>query len=252
MVKNIIIDTHVHIGKSEKSKISYTFPAYEELMLKEGIEKSVVMPNVSSIEKASKLNEEFMNNLDYENYRETFYPFIIVDPQDKESIEQISYYSGTICGVKYHPSISRAVVNSVSMQSIFEELKKYNIPMLVHCGRDRKSYIENLIKAAKNNKSINFIGAHMGGNATDLIEHAIDLLSEENLDNLYVDTSASKNPRLIKRGVDFLGKEKVIFGSDEPYSDLRVAKFCVDVSGISDKEKECVFNNNINNIITKF
>ena len=83
--------------------------------------------------------------------------------------------------------------------------------------------------------NINFIAAHLGGNASDLVCEAIKLLEKETIDNIYLDTSAIKLPWLIETAIEKLGHDKIIFGSDEPYADLRVCKYCIDIAEVNRK-----------------
>jgi hypothetical protein len=120
---------------------------------------------------------------------------------------------------------------------------------LVHCGRNKLSHISHLIKIAKIFKDVIFIGCHLGGNATDLIEEAIFLLGKEKLNNIYLDTSAGKLPHLIEEATKRLGIDKILYGSDEPYADIRIGKMCVELADISDDDKERIFGKNLLNII---
>ena len=107
--------------------------------------------------------------------------------------------------------------------------------------------LDKIIKAAEKNNEVDFIAAHLGGNASDLIDEAIDLLKPLKLPNLYLDTSAVKLPWLIERATNELGFEKIIFGSDEPYSDLRVSKYCLDLADVD--KKGCIFFKNISQLL---
>ena len=244
----MIIDSHVHIGKTEKTNRYFTFDGYYILMKKYGVDESIVMPNLSSVIKTENLNKEFMKNLlDLSKSIDfCFYPFIIIDPREIETLNQISYFRDHIYGVKFHPSISETLITDYKMDIFMTNI---NVPVLVHCGRNRLSHISYLIQTAKRFKNINFIAAHMGGNATDLIEEAIQLISKEQLDNMWLDTSAGKLPWLIEEAVNKIGSEKILFGSDEPYSDTRIGIQCVELAEISDEDKEKIFYKNIKELL---
>jgi predicted TIM-barrel fold metal-dependent hydrolase len=81
----------------------------------------------------------------------------------------------------------------------------------------------------------------MGGNASDLIEEAINLISSSKCDNIYLDTSAVKLPWLIEEGIKVLGNSRFLFGSDEPYSDLRIGKYCVELSKLNRFDQRKIF-----------
>ena len=120
---------------------------------------------------------------------------------------------------------------------------------LVHCGRDDISNIRYLVTTSKKFSNVNFIGAHLGGNATDIIEKAIEILGREKLRNLYLDTSAGKMPNLIKLAITKMGADKLLFGSDVPYADIRISKMCVSLSEISYIEKDMILYKNAKNLL---
>jgi predicted TIM-barrel fold metal-dependent hydrolase len=248
--KEMIIDSHVHIGATEKLKGRHvTLDTYSDLMQLAGVEKAVIMPNVSDIISSSKLNDDLIADYKIHKNKENFYPFLLVDPRDTQTWDQVSEYFDIIYGIKYHPSVSDCELTDSKMEKFLSITKAYKLPMLVHCGRYWKSYIDYLLIVAKNNPEIIFIAAHLGGTAIQLARKSINKLVAANLDNVYMDTSAIKQPWLIKRAVKNLGASKIIFGSDEPYADLRINKKCVEYANISDKAKERIFYKNFKEVI---
>lgn len=247
----MIIDCHVHIGKTEKTQYFYTVETYRELMAKNGIDGAVIFPNVSASLTAGTLNKVFITKMvsikDVESPVLGFYVFLIVDPKNLPSLEQI--WRNKIHGVKFHPSITRVQANSDAMDPFWECCKARGIPALVHCGRDTVSHIRYVISAARKFPAVNFIGAHLGGNATELIEEALDLLGKARLDNVYLDTSAGRFPDLIRIAVEAVGSDKILFGSDVPYADLKIGKICVELAKISDADKEAIFYTNTKNLL---
>ncbi len=241
----MIIDSHVHIGFTEKSKRGFSFKTYYQLMKDNGIDKSIIMPNVSKEIDDSVLNTQLLD--DYKSSKEFqkyFELLILVDPHDKNTLKQMTTERSWIQGIKYHPSITESYLTDKSMKSFIQKCEDYSIPMLIHCGRHERSHISHVIEAAKMYPNVNFVGAHMGGNATDLIEEAIVLLSKETLTNIHLDTSAGKSPWLIELAVSKIGADRIIFGSDEPYADLRIALACIDLADISHSDKEKILNLN--------
>lgn len=243
----MIIDGHVHIGRTEKSERFFSLDSYEELARHELIEGAVIMPNVSNRILPHNLNFYLLDSL--EKYKTTFkfFPFLLIDPSSPEILNQIDMNKDKIFGLKYHPSIYRDTISASSLKLFIRKAGDLNLPILVHCGRDKKSHISFLIHVAKKYPTVKFIAAHLGGNASDLIEKAINTLSPLKLKNLYLDTSAVKLPWLVEMAVNRLGNEKIIFGSDEPYSDLRMSKYCIELSDI--ERKGLVLSKNILNLI---
>jgi len=237
----MIIDSHVHIGKTEKTKRSFTLETYYDLMKRNVIDKSIVMPNLSNIINTSILNEQLINEYLSSDLKEKFGVLIVIDPRDRTTLKQIDMYGDIICGLKYHPSISETILDSPEMNDFLVCAAELGFPILIHCGRHWRSDVKYLVKTAKKFKTINFIAAHLAGNATDIIEKSIDILAVEKLNNIYLDTSAGKLPWLIEKAINNIGIDKIIFGSDEPYADLRIAKYCVELCDITDNDKDKLF-----------
>ncbi|MGD2072613.1 MAG: amidohydrolase family protein [Candidatus Thorarchaeota archaeon] len=244
----MIIDNHVHIGDSEKTRRAFTLQQYFKFMVQVGIDYSLVMPNVSSITKSSVLNKEFIINYKKSKLKKFFYPLILIDPKDKNTLLQMREYNDLIYGVKYHPSVSETPLTDESLYPFMEVISEYKFPVLVHCGRHWRSNISYVIKSARIFRSIVFVAAHLGGNASELIEKAIDALYETRCDNIYLDTSAVKLPWLIEKAIKMLGEDKIIFGSDEPYSDLRIGKYCIELCNISKKINDKIFYKNVRSL----
>jgi len=245
----MIIDGHVHIGKTEKSERYFTFESYREFAEHNIIGGAVVMPNISNKIKTYDLNYDLLEGASkYKNSKFKYFPFILIDPFEKLICQQIKRYSKEIYGLKYHPSVNQVEISHKELQPFIQKAKIYQIPILVHCGRNSFSDIKYVIEACKQNPDVNFIAAHLGGNATDLIEQAIYKISvNKNLNNLYLDTSAVKLPWLIELAVEKLGFDKIIFGSDEPYADLRIAKYCVELCNID--RRGAILSKNISKLL---
>ena len=243
----MIIDSHVHIGNSEKLSRYFSFREYVEVMDRNGIDKAIVMPNVSSEIPWDVLNEEFM--MAYHRIKDTsitkrFFLFLLADPRLLKTYVQIDMFGGFYHGLKFHPSITQVPVSDMRMHKFFDAALDRNWPVLVHCGRDPMSRISYLIEVAKRFPT-KFIGAHLGGGASELAESAISEVRESELDNIWLDTSACRNPWLVEKAVDMLGADKILFGSDEPYTDMRVGKYLVEIADITDDERDGVFYKNV-------
>jgi predicted TIM-barrel fold metal-dependent hydrolase len=240
-----MIDNHIHIGKSEKLAGRHlTFDSCYDLIKNYGVEGAGVMSNLSNLINDSVLNEEFMSEYRKAKHKEFFYPMIVIDPGDFKTFEQISEYKDEIIGLKYHPSISEIPLKDEKLKVFLEEAKRYNLPLLVHCGRHWRSHVKYVIERAKEFPSLTFIAAHMGGGATDLVADALTRLNASGVENVYLDTSAMKLPWLIEEGVRLVGADRILFGSDEPYADARMSKVCVDLCDIADEDKEKIFYKN--------
>jgi len=247
----MVIDCHVHLGKTEKSKRWFSFEIFCLLMQQFKIDSAVVMPNVSSITSVFSRNKFFLEELDRVKEKDIFYPFLLIAPFDKQVFSQIEFFSDLIFGLKLHPSIERTTAVDRSLWSYYEFASEHKLLILVHCGRDKISNISFVIEAAKIFPNLSFIAAHLGGNANDLIEEAFMQLQKYPLENICLDTSNGKSPWLVEEAVKVVGSERVLFGSDEPYADIRIGKLCVELADLSNEVKENILSKNILRLLGK-
>jgi hypothetical protein len=245
----IVIDSHVHIGENEYTTVFFTFDTFLNFMNKHEIDFAVAMPNPSKIKSHRDSNTYMMK--EYRNFQDSsrFFPFLLIDPFDLHTLDQIK--EEDVIGAKFHPSIMETPINNDKLIPFMEYLEESGKPIIVHCGRNSLSDISHIIEVANRYEKVNFIAAHMGGNATDLIEKTISILKNACPPNLYLDTSAGKLPRLIQRAGESIGYDKIIFGSDEPYADFRIEKKCVDLTEASEDDKKMIFSENILGIIKR-
>ncbi len=82
---------------------------------------------------------------------------------------------------------------------------------------------------------------HMGGYFH--VDEAIDVAKR--LPNLYLETSAMPYPAQIRRAIDLLGPERVLFASDGPGCLPKLEVHKVRLANLSSSEAERVFSANI-------
>ena len=196
--------------------------------------------------------EGIMNGKTVEYRKHTdkdIYPFLLVDPLCQNSMFQMEKYKKTFYGMKINPSFHQTEVDNPIFFPFYKFAEQNSVPVLVHCGRNAKSHIRYLMNAANMFPKIKFIAAHLGGTAADLISEALFLLREEPTYNIYMDTSNGKLPLLVREAVETLGSDKVLYGSDEPYADMRIQKKCVDLSGLSQSFIHKIFYKNAESIL---
>jgi predicted TIM-barrel fold metal-dependent hydrolase len=230
-----IIDTHIHIGKSDKLSRFWTLQDYLVLMDTMYIDCAVVMPNITSTS-FYNLNNDFMDAIFALN-NNRFLPFLLLDIYGKTN-NQIDIYQNAIKGAKYHPSCSRKTIDTVDL-SIPDFL-----PILVHCGRDPLSSVDYLINAALKYPNKKFIAAHMAGMTPDVIEPSLSKIKESKVSNIWLDISAVNLPWMIEVGCSILGEDRFLFGSDEPFQDVRLTESCLYLANIPERSKEKVFYEN--------
>jgi predicted TIM-barrel fold metal-dependent hydrolase len=217
-----IIDMHCHLGPTS---MYYNPEAQIEQMIEDadriGIEKLCIAPHA-----ALSYDHTYGNMLTYEaikNYPKRIYGYLCLNPNKENEIRcqfDKYYYLPQFIGVKIHPSWHRYPINGIKYKPVFENVLIRGGFVLTHSWEadeySSSSQCEDIIKEYP---EINFILAHSLG-TTKGIQEAINLVNKYN--NVYMDTSAFKYSNFtieeIMRDTD---NNKVFFGSDMPYHDLR-------------------------------
>jgi predicted TIM-barrel fold metal-dependent hydrolase len=142
--------------------------------------------------------------------------------------------SGEITGLKLHP-----LVGGYACGELFESTKdivglavEHNLPILIHTGHIPKSAIAGLARGCNELEFIEpllaafprgrFVLAHIGWESWRQV-----LALAKKYKNTWVETSWQP-ARIIRRAVDALGPQRVIFGSDFPLFKQRLAYRQVD------------------------
>jgi hypothetical protein len=82
--------------------------------------------------------------------------------------------------------------------------------------------------------------AHIGG----FFSGGAALNVAERRRNVLVDTSEIPFPQMVRKAVDRLGVEKVLWGTDAPCCDIEHEILKVELAGLSESEKQLVFAGN--------
>ena len=213
-----VCDAHVHVGEYF-TRIEQSFPLNILLKIvnKYKIDKVLISPSEVDPEKENKIIiKAAMNNKNVyaliranaESYKqEKFLKFI-----------NKSLQSSKIVGLKINPSTEKHRITDPIYRRALEILNDYNLFLLLHCGRwVEMSGWHYGIEIAKQYPKMKLILAHMGGTHPDLAFPAIQ--ASRPLSNVYMDTSQTRQIIVLKRGIETLGAERILFGSDMPWGD---------------------------------
>jgi predicted TIM-barrel fold metal-dependent hydrolase len=244
----MIIDSHVHIGREVKIYKNFYLADYLKFMKDNHIDKSVIMPVPISVEKINFLNENLVNSV--LSLPEKVKKNLAIVGLIGSGGVRINEILNHIRGFKYHPSISQIPINNNELYRFFLLAEK-NFPIIVHCGRDSISHITHLIDIASKFEHVNFVAAHLGGQASDLIYESINLFKKATLKNIYADTSGCYDPQLIRMAVDVLGDDRILFGSDEPYLNMNMGLYCLKLAKLSRTSMKKVLSENAERLFFK-
>lgn len=249
----MIVDSHVHIGRSDKITLSLSLAQLKNSMEEYRIFQSVVIPNISSTDSCIERNKIMLKELAdmKEDDRDYFIPYAWIDINHEGYLNHLKAIRNSIYGVKFHPSVSQVEVNDDKMAPLLNYCEDEELPMLVHCGRHPISHIRNVLEVSKKHRKMTFIAAHLGGNAFDLIEEAIDLCKHGNMKNVFLDTSTGRHPELLRKMIKTIGDERIIFGTDLPYTNMELNMKYIELCELSPREYRNIMSYNFMKRILK-
>ena len=135
------------------------------------------------------------------------------------------------------------------MQRIYEKCGELGLPVILHMGYDPISTMTfhampaDLAEMAKKYPDCTFIGAHMGGMAN--WERVLYYIKDAR--NIYFDTAYCAeymSDEMFMEMFRAYGEDRILFGSDLPWSDPHDEISMIDRMPISDSAKDKIFYKN--------
>jgi len=245
----MIIDAHVHIG-SDVDGASQSMRKLKSNMTRYGIDKSIIFP----FNEKGDLVKASLKLLDYRDPH--LLPFLRFDPKimTPEKLEELLEHG--FYGVKLHPRAQSFDPIDSRYYKLYQKIEDSGKPLLIHTRKStpfspkllrtngKFSDPDRIVGLAKKFPNMNIIIAHFANLSGD----ALKAIGKE--DNLYVDTSIFGTTFIVKMMCNVLGAEKMVMGSDAPYSDQEIEMLKVRKADISKSEKEKILSGNIKEILS--
>lgn len=209
-----IIDSHTHL-MVEPFQYLPGLPVSEflDLMDKAEVNISVIFTIVGLIRDFSQHNDELAKVV--RAYPTRLVGLGSVNPwYGDEALAEIHrcFAELNLSGLKLHPWFTGFLVNSELMNPICELAAKFDKPIFLHTGTLPGSAPLQVANLALRFPTVRFILGHMG--LPDLWWEAVAAAVRH--PNIYLET-AGAHSLSIKRAVELLGAERVLFGSDSPF-----------------------------------
>lgn len=234
-----VIDFHTHLGK-DKDGIELNKEDLIKLMEEFNISESVVFPfnEFNSVEEESmKLKMDIVN--------EPFYPFFRFDPK-KITDEYLREKLNDFYGVKLHPRSQEFDPLNQKYFSLYEIIEEKEKPLLFHTRYESLDGIkgtvnpnsnpDRIIQLAKYFPKLNLVLGHFANFSSYVIQEM------KNHKNVYLETSIlGSTPRAIESVSKEIGSDRIIFGSDAPFSNPGIERLNIDYSNIKQIDKEKIF-----------
>ena len=248
----LIIDFHVHLGKVVRGWInvlnSIGIESEEQVekevdeliaeMDKYGIDKAVVFPNPRLPHEYKLANDEIAKA--QQLYPDRIIGFCRVDPRDlKIAIEELerSVLTLGLKGLKLHPVMEVFTVDHDHIIKVVRKAADLGIPVIIHSGMSMMASANRFNKLAEKVPEATIIMAHF-------TTYPSNILVAKKHKNIYLETSAAINPKVIEVAVKEIGAERILYGSDWPYLDMRFEKLKIELANIDDEEKKLILGRN--------
>ncbi len=245
-----IIDSHLHLGYLSGLNIPQEPDGQiMEQFKKYGVKKAIFSHHaaLSSIDFGLARTLEAL-----EKYKGMLYAYLVFNPNfAKKSLDIIREYINheAVVGVKIHPSWHSCYPHDERYGKFWKYADSNGIAVLTHTWNPNvpnksQKFSDPVFfeKIAASHPGVKIILAHAGGRG-DYFYKVIDLI--EGNKNLYVDFAGDIfEPFLIKSYVDIVGSDKLLFGTDLPWVDLRYYLSNIINSQIADTDRQNILGLN--------
>ena len=178
------------------------------------------------------------------------YAFGSIHPDDTGYKEQLRDAKALgLKGIKLHPEYQEFHVNDPKMFPIYEEIFRQGFPLLFHAGEDLgfappwHGEPEKIAQIAERYQQATIIAAHMGGYG--MWRRAAEVLAPHK--NVLIDISfyAGRMPaEEFEEAYRIWGGERLLFGTDAPWSDIKPATHMVNSLSCPAEDKQLIFSGN--------
>lgn len=251
-----IIDSHIHIGKSDFCDTSSV-----DLIkvLCNSCEETITLMNSNNVEKAYVLpiphrfiNSQVTNTYVLESckkYPDRFIPFCRIDENLEENLRN------GFKGVKLHLVYEDITIKDLKRQ--LQLIEDFGVPLILHAKYLGKvKQVEEILRIAPNLK---LILAHMGRGhiytSEQVVENAIAL---KKYPNVFMDTSTVGDLKAIINVCEIIGFNRVLFGSDYPFGKSYYGKanfyseeLSALLNALNNKEKDLIMYDNARRLVER-
>jgi uncharacterized protein len=247
-----IIDTHIHLGKYTGSFINTDYEDEQTRVFRSLNYDKIVFTHNSFF---ADLDQGMKNTLLFLKKNPDFaYAYVVYNPHYIEKSVKIiedNFGKNNIIGVKIHPEDHQVYITDERYEKLWKIAVEKNIPVLSHTWNPNVAsklqkyadacLFENVIRK---HPGLRVILGHAG--AKDYYYHnVISMLKNNPGRQIFVDTAGDiLYNGMLETFVKEIGSEKILFGTDSPWTDPVLTVSYVLESVISHRDRENIFYNN--------
>lgn len=241
----MIIDSHTHVDEVEAWGWFDPPEVLLPLLDEAGIDQAVIMPYRDATGPDDPATAYLLDAI--AKYPDRLIGYVRLNAEVPGALAALDKALGQdgLKGLKLHTVSYVGFPYGEGTLRLMRRAAEYNAPVLFHSGDEPLALPQELAEAARLCPETTVIFGHMGG----FYHCQAAIQAAQDLPNVVLDTSAMPYPDMIRRAVETIGPERVLFGSDGPgcVPALEIEK--VRLVGLSPKDEVLVLGGNIKRIL---
>lgn len=238
----MILDAHLHIGAWNLEKfygLHNDVAGTNEVLEACGIAGGIVTTT------DRRRNQSLLSELLRQGTkRYWFFPW--VHPGDPEDFPFLIRNIDFVAGLKFHPALSQKPVTDPGYEPYLQFAEQRGLPVLIHCGRWQEvAGYKFALETVRAYPKVKFLLAHLGGDGPELKMESVRAVKEQNLANVWFSIEGTREYWALAKGIETLGIERFLFGSDYPIEHPRMYLGLVDALGLSQSERDRLMGKNL-------
>lgn len=234
----LMYDIHGHMGTTSSGD-----PIDASMLVKDMDHYGISKIGISSL---SGIDNRAQNDLVYDahnKYPDRILPYAFINPKAKNAHQELDLCLGErgYSGVKFHPwKHGYFADNTPQIEDILEHIEQYGVHIQVYPGTSPLCTPFVWIRYAKKHPKLRFVFTHTGCRefGYSIIEAVRDV------DNIWLETSVIYETDVLTKMKDFVGADRIVFGTDWPYKPVQCEIEKIYHMGLNEDELEKVFHRN--------
>lgn len=231
-------DLHSHLGTTRSGEKNSARQMVEELSSYNVQKVGIVSLSGNSYQEQNEL--VYQAKLEYPDFVEGYAD---IDPKDPGAFDEVNRTLGDFKfnGVKFMPwKHGYSCDNCPPLGAVLDEIGKYGRQVQVHVGQSPLCTPFVWIDHALRRPDMRFVFTHMGSRELGFTT----LTAIKDVPNIWVETSAQEDFRILKKAFKDLGPRRIAYGGDWPYKPQNVEIEKLFFLGLSDSDLEFVLYKN--------
>ena len=216
-----------------------------------GLDYSLVCPIATKPTQVRNIHEWC---IDFTKEYENLLSFGTMHPDMEDPFSEAKFLKENgFKGIKIHPDYQLTFIDDEKYMKIFKALADYDLILLTHAGFDiglpkpRHCMPERMANVMKEFPSLKIIVAHMGG-----VEEQDEVEKYYVGKNIYMDTCFTHHhikPEDLTETIKRHGADKILFGTDSPWSDQTQQVGYIEGLDLTDYEKSLIMGDNAKELL---